>query len=102
MTLSPVELDALARLGVSEKALTQHTAALAASREDDRMTVAVEEATGAQLLPNLRMQHPRQTISHWSAFCCLSADRRIKYQTERDLAARIIIRQEGRHHDPQH
>jgi len=36
--LSPVELDALARLGVSETALNNHnTAALAASREDNEL-----------------------------------------------------------------
>lgn len=94
MTLSPVELDVLERLGVSEKALNHlnETAALAASRVDDTMTIAVEKETGAQLLPRPAEPHPRQTVTSWSAHSCADADQRTKHSVYRDLAARITIR----------
>lgn len=61
--------------------------------------IAVEAASGAQLLPRPRDPHPRQSITEWSAHLACSADQR-RIAVYRDLAEQIIITYpNGEHHD---
>lgn len=53
----------------------------------------IEKATGAQVLPHVRDE--RATVSEWAVASACSADRRIKYLTDRDLAARMEVRTDG-------
>lgn len=61
--------------------------------------IAVEAASGAQLLPRPRDPHSRQRITEWQAHQASHADQR-RHPAYRDLAARIIITYpDGEHHD---
>ena len=52
--------------------------------------VVLVEASGAQVLPDVRDQ--RATITGWQAYCATNADLRSKSPIYYDLARRLFIR----------
>ena len=52
--------------------------------------VVLVEASGAQVLPDVRDQ--RATITGWQAYCATNADLRSKSPIYYDLAGRLFIR----------
>ncbi len=55
------------------------------------MSALIESATGAQILPRPKVQHPRQTITEWQAMSAVSADLRTNHPAYRDIAARLEV-----------